>query len=137
MTQDELIDKILQHLFRNSNTALDFYDEFSSYENDINKLENAKSSMEREGLITEYKNKKTGITPLGFRISYDGGYLDEKNRKERAIKKRLNQNKIEITYLKKSLKSKNQTNSVLLILLILSLVVIVLSMLGLFNLNLT
>ena len=40
-------------------------------------------------------------------------------------------------YLKKSLKTKNQTNSVLLILLVLSLVVIILSVLGLFNLNIT
>jgi len=126
MTKDQLIDKILADLYMNSNRGMDFFDDFSVYENDINRLEDAKATMEKESLITNYKNLKTGIAPLGFKICFEGGYLDDKNKKERYIKKTLNQNKLQITYLKKALKSKNQANSALILALIISLTVIVL-----------
>jgi len=112
---------------------MDFYDDFSVYENDINKLEAAKTLMEKEGLITNYKNLKTGISPLGFKICFEGGYLDDKNKKERYIKKTLQRNKMEITYLKKALKSKNQANSFLIFLVIISITAIILMILGIFD----
>lgn len=130
MTKDQLIDKILADLYMNSNRGMDFFDDFSVYENDINKLEDAKATMEKEGLITNHKNLKTGIAPLGFKVCFDGGYLEEKNRKERFIKKTMKQNKMEISYLKKALKSKNQANSVLIVFLIISLTALVLMVFG-------
>ena len=135
MTKDQLIDKILTDLFRKPNLGVDFFDEFSIYENDVIKLESAKTAMESEGLIINFKNLKTGITPLGFKVAFEGGYLDDKNKKERQLKRTLQRNKVEITYLKKSLKSKNMTNSILLILMIISLSVTVLMALGVINLN--
>ncbi|MCG8306440.1 MAG: hypothetical protein MI975_03550 [Cytophagales bacterium] len=133
MTKDELIDKILSDLYVNSNRGMDFYDDFSVYENDINKLEAAKTTMEKEGLIVNHKNLKTGISPLGFKICFEGGYMDEKNRRARNIKRTLQRNKMEITYLKKALRSKNQTNTLLLIFLIVSLTAIILMILGILN----
>lgn len=118
MTQDQLIDKILADLYMNSNRGMNYYDDFSVYENDINKLEEAKTVMEKEGLITNYKNLKTGISPLGFKICFEGGYLEDKIKKERHIKNMLKKNKVEITYLRKELRSKNKTITFLLILLI-------------------
>jgi len=133
MTKDELIDKILSDLYRISNRGMDFYDDFSVYENDINKLEAAKATMEREGLIVSHKNLKTGISPLGFKVCHEGGYLDSRNRRERSIKRALHKNKVEITYLKKAVRAKNQTNSLLLFFLILSLAVIALIFLGILD----
>jgi len=135
MTKDELIDKILADLYMNSNRGMDFYDDFSVYENDINKLESVKTIMEKEGLIVNHKNLKTGISPIGFKICFEGGYLEDKNKRERNIKRTLQKNKMEITYLKKALRSKNQTNTVLLIFLIGSLTVIVLIALGILDLS--
>ena len=137
MTLDELIDKILSDLYKNSNRGMDFYDDFSQYENDINKLDTAKATMEREGLIVSHKNLKTGISPLGFKICYEGGYLNERNRRERSIKRTLHKNKVEITYLKKALRVKNRTNSMLLIFLIICLAVIVLMVLGFLDFKLS
>ena len=114
---------------------MDFFDDFSVYENDINKLEAVKATMEKEGLITTHKNLKTGIAPLGFKVCFEGGYLEEKNRKERMIKKTLKQNKLEITYLKKALQSKNRANSILIILLVLSVTGIILLMSGIINIS--
>lgn len=133
MNTDQLIDRILSDLYMNSNRGMDFFHDFSVYENDINKLEAVKNTMEKEGLITTHKNLKTGIAPLGFKICFEGGYLEEKNRKERLIKKTLKQNKLEITYLKKALRSKNRSNTVLLVLLIMSITVIILLMTGIIN----
>ena len=135
MNKDELIDKILADLYMNSNRGMDFYDDFSVYENDINKLESVKTIMEKEGLIINHKNLKTGISPVGFKICFEGGYLDDKNKRERNIKRTLQRNKMEITYLKKALRSKNQTNTVLLIFLIGSLTVMVLIALGILDLS--
>jgi len=135
MTKDELIDKILADLYMNSNRGMDFYDDFSVYENDINKLESVKTIMEKEGLIINHKNLKTGISPLGFKICFEGGYMEDKNKRERNIKRALQRNKMEITYLKKALRSKNQTNTVLLIFLIGSLTVMVLIALGILDLS--
>jgi len=133
MTKDELIDKILQDLYINSNRAMDFYDDFCVYENDINRLEDVKTIMEKEGLIINYKNLKTGISPLGFKICFDGGYLEEKNRKERNIRRILQKNKMEITYLKKEIRSKNRTNVFLLLLLIGSISLMILMTLGILD----
>ena len=135
MTKDELINTILEDLYRNSNRGMDFYDDFCVYENDILKLEEVKTIMEREGLITNYKNQKTGISPLGFKTCFEGGYLEEKNRKERNIRRMLQKNKMEIEYLKKEIKSKNRTNVFLLILLIGSISLVILMALGLVNFN--
>lgn len=135
MTKDQLIDKILTDIFRKSNTAVDFFDEFSTYENDVNKLESVKSSMESEGLITNFKNLKTGITPLGFKVAFEGGYLNDKSKKERQLKRTLKRNQVEITYLKKSLKSKNRSNSILLVVLIICFSVAVLMAFGIIDIN--
>lgn len=133
MTQDQLIDKILADLYMNSNRGMNYYDDFSVYENDINKLEEAKTVMEKEGLITNYKNLKTGISPLGFKICFEGGYLEDKIKKERHIKNMLKKNKVEITYLRKELRSKNKTITFLLILLICFISFGVLMTLGIIN----
>ena len=133
MTKDELINTILEDLYRNSNRGMDFYDDFCVYENDILRLEEVKTIMEREGLITNYKNQKTGISPLGFKICFDGGYLEERNRKERNIRRMLQKNKMEIEYLKKEIRSKNRTNLFLLALLIGCISLVVLIALGLVN----
>jgi len=133
MTKDELINTILEDLYRNSNRGMDFYDDFCVYENDILRLEEVKTIMEREGLITNYKNQKTGISPLGFKICFDGGYLEERNRKERNIRRMLQKNKIEIEYLKKEIRSKNRTNLFLLVLLIGCISLVVLLALDLVN----
>ena len=136
MTKDELIDKILADLYMNSNRGMDFYDDFSAYENDINKLESAKTTMEKEGLIVNHKNLKTGISPLGFKICFEGGYLNDRNRRERNIKRTLQRNKIEITYLKKALSAKNRTNTLLLVFLIICLTMMILMVLGILDLSL-
>jgi len=133
MTQDQLIDKILADLYMNSNRGMNYYDDFSVYENDINKLEEAKTVMEKEGLITNYKNLKTGISPFGFKICFEGGYLEDKIKKERHIKKILQRNKVEITYLRKELRSKNKTITFLLILLICFISFGILMTLGIIN----
>lgn len=133
MTKDELINTILEDLYRNSNRGMDFYDDFCVYENDILRLEEVKTIMEREGLITNYKNQKTGISPLGFKICFDGGYLEERNRKERNIRRMLQKNKMEIEYLKKEIRSKNRTNLFLLVLLIGCISLVVLLALDLVN----
>ena len=85
MKKDELIDKILSDLYMNSNRSMEFYDDFCVYENDINKLEEVKATMEKEGLIKDYKNLKTGISPLGFKICFDGGYLENKIKKGPSV----------------------------------------------------
>jgi hypothetical protein len=136
MTKDQLIDKILSDLYMNSNRGMDFFDDFSVYENDINKLEAVKTIMEKEGLITTHKNLKTGISPIGFKICFEGGYLEEKNRKERLIKKTLRQNKVEITYLKMALRTKNRSNSILTILLLITITVMILMTTGIINFRL-
>ena len=121
MTRDELIDKILADLYMNSNRAMDFYDDFCVYENDVNKLEEAKAFMEKEGLIKDYKNLKTGISPLGFKICFDGGFLEDKIKKERQIRHTFQRNKREIAHLNKRIRSKNREITFLLLLLIISL----------------
>lgn len=135
MTKDELINTILEDLYRNSNRGMDFYDDFCVYENDIIRLEEVKTLMEREGLITNYKNQKTGISPLGFKICFEGGYLEERNRKERNIRRMLQKNKMEIEYLKKEIKGKNRTNVFLLLMLIGSITLVILMVLGIVNLH--
>lgn len=135
MTKDQLIEKILTDIFRKSNTSVNFFDEFSSYENDVNKLESVKASMENEGLITNFKNLKTGITPLGFKVAFEGGYLNDKNKKERQLKRTLKRNQVEITYLKKSLRSKNRSNSILLFVIIICLSIAALMAFGIIGIN--
>jgi hypothetical protein len=136
MTKEELIDKILSDLYLNSNRAMDFYEDFCVYENDVNRLDEVKRIMEKEGLITDYKNRKTGITPLGFKICFDGGFMEQKIRKERQIRLQFRRNKQEIALLKRKIRSKNRTNITLLLFLIMSLSLVVLMSLGLINLNL-
>lgn len=133
MTKDELINKILDDLYMNSNRAMDFYDDFCVYENDINRLEEVKTIMEKEGLITNYKNLKTGISPLGFKICFDGGYLEEKNKRERNIKRAFQKNKMEIAYLKKKIRSQYRFNTFLLLMLIGTLSLVILMALGIVN----
>lgn len=135
MTRDELVDKILADLYMNSNRAMDFYDDFCVYENDINKLESVKSFMEKEGLINDYKNLKTGISPLGFKICFEGGFLEDKIKKERQIRHTFQKNKREIAFLNKKIKSKNRYNTFLLIILILSFSLIILMALGIVDLS--
>ena len=135
MKRDELIDKILSDLYKNSNRAMDFFNDFCMYENDINKLEEVKSILEKEGLIKDYKNLKTGITPLGFKVCFEGGYLEDKIKKERQIKRMFQRNKGEIAFLKKKLRSKKKANIILIILFISSLLLIILMALGIVNLN--
>ena len=135
MTKDELIDKILSDLFMNSNRAMDFIDDFCVYENDINKLEAVKTTMEKEGLIKDYKNLKTGISPLGFKICFDGGYLEDTNRKERQVRHTLQRNKREISFLKKRIQSKKWIVTFLTIMLILSLSLVALMAFGLLDLS--
>lgn len=135
MKKDELVDKILSDHYVNSNRAMDFYDDFCIYENDINKLEEVKATMESEGLIKIYKNLKTGITPLGFKICFEGGYLDDKVKRERQIKRTFHRNKQEIAFLNKKLQSKKRINSFLWILLVSSLLLIILMILGVINLS--
>ena len=135
MTKDELIDKILSDLYMNSNRAMDFIDDFCVYENDINKLEAVKTTMEKEGLIKDYKNLKTGISPLGFKICFDGGYLEDKNRKERQVRHTLQRNKREISFLKKRIQSKKWIVTFLTIMLILSLSLVALMAFGLLDLS--
>ena len=94
-----------------------------------------KSSMESEGLITNFKNLKIGITPLGFKVAFEGGYLNDKNKKERQLKRTLKRNQVEITYLKKSLKSKNRSNSILIVVLIICLSVAALMAFGIIDIN--
>jgi pilus assembly protein TadC len=136
MTREELIDKILSDLYLNSNRAMDFYEDFSVYENDVNRLDEVKRIMEKEGLIKDYKNRKSGITPFGFKICFEGGYLEEKIRKERQIRQQFNRNKKEIAFLKKRIRSKNRLNTFLVILLILALSLIILMDLGIVDLSL-
>ena len=135
MTKDELIDKILSDLYMNSNRAMDFIDDFCVYENDINKLEAVKSTMEKEGLIKDYKNLKTGISPLGFKICFDGGYMEDTNRKERQVRHTLQRNKREISFLKKRIQSKKWIVTFLMIMLILSLSLVALMAFGLVDLS--
>jgi len=115
---------------------MDFYEDFCVYENDVNRLDEVKRIMEKEGLITDYKNRKTGITPLGFKICFDGGFMEQKIRKERQIRLQFRRNKQEIALLKRKIRSKNRTNITLLLFLIMSLSLVVLMSLGLINLNL-
>ena len=135
MTKDELIDKILSDLYMNSNRAMDFIDDFCVYENDINKLEAVKITMEKEGLIKDYKNLKTGISPLGFKICFEGGYLEDKNMKERQVRHTLQRNKREISFLKKRIQSKKWIVTFLMIMLILSLSLVALMAFGLVDLS--
>lgn len=135
MKKDELINKILSDLYMNSNRAMDFLDDFCVYENDINKLEEVKAHMEKEGLIKNYKNLKTGISPTGFKVSFEGGYLENKVKKERQIKHMFQRNKREITFLNKKLRSKNRINTYLIILLISSLILLILNALKVVNLS--
>ena len=135
MKKDELVDKILSDHYVNSNRAMDFYDDFCIYENDINKLEEVKATMESEGLIKIYKNLKTGITPLGFKICFEGGYLDDKVKRERQIKRTFLKNKQEIAFLNRKLQSKKRINSFLWVLLVSSLLLIILMILGVINLS--
>ncbi len=135
MKKDELIDKILSDLYMNSNRAMDFLDDFCVYENDVNKLEEVKTSMEKEGLIKNYKNLKTGISPLGFKVCFDGGYLDDKVKKERQINHMFQRNKREIAFLNKKLRSKNRANTFLVILMITNLILLILMALGVVDLN--
>ncbi len=135
MNKDELIDKILSDLYMNSNRGMDFYDDFCVYENDINRLEEAKKTMEREGLIIDYKNLKTGISPLGFKMCFDGGYLDEKVKKERHIKKIIQKKNQEVSILKRKNKSLRRFNTFLLILLLFGISLAVLLVLGLVDLS--
>ena len=136
MTKEELIDKILSDLYLNSNRAMDFYEDFSVYENDVNRLDEVKRIMEKEGLITDYKNRKTGITPTGFKVCYEGGYMEENIRKDRQIRHQFNRNKKEIAFLKKKIRSKNRLNTFLLITLILSLLLILFMSIGIVELSL-
>ena len=136
MTREELIDKILSDLYLNSNRSMDFFEDFSVYENDVNRLDEVKSIMEKEGLIKDYKNRKTGITPFGFKICFEGGYLEEKIRKERQIRHQFNRNKKEIAFLKKKINSKNRLNTFLVIILILALSLIILMSIGFVDLSL-
>jgi len=135
MKKDELIDKILSDLYLNANRAMDFYDNYCVYENDINKLEEVKVAMDNEGLIMAHKNLKTGITPLGFKICFEGGYLDEKIKRERQIKRSFQRNKREIDFLRRKLKSKSLINTFLFVLLISSIIVIMLMIMGIINLS--
>lgn len=133
MKKDDLIDKILSDLYMNSNRAMDFYDDFCVYENDINKLDDVKTTLEKEGLIKDYKNMKTGITPLGFKICFEGGYLEDKIRRERQIKNIILNNKREIAFLKKKLKTKKRVNVIFTILLLSGIVLAFLEMIGIIN----
>lgn len=133
MTKDELIDKILAELYKNSNQGMEFYDEFSAFENDINKLESVKSIMENEGLIINHKNQKSGISPLGFKICFEGGYLKDRNKKERILHNTLRKNKLEISYLRKELRTKNKVVTFLIIVTICCISVLVLAFLGMIN----
>jgi hypothetical protein len=135
MTRDELIDKILADLYMNSNRAMDFYDDFCVYENDVNKLEEAKAFMEKEGLIKDYKNLKTGISPLGFKICFDGGFLEDKIKKERQIRHTFQRNKREIAHLNKRIRSKSREITFLLLLLIFSLTLMILMVFGIVDLS--
>ena len=114
---------------------LDFFDDFCIYENDINKLEEVKATMESEGLIKIYKNLKTGITPVGFKICFEGGYLDDKVKRERQIKRTFLRNKQEIAFLNKKLQSKKRMNSFLFVLLTACILLIILMILGVINLS--
>ncbi len=135
MKKDELIDKILSDLYMNSNRAMDFFDDFCVYENDINKLEEVKTDMEKEGLINNHKNHKTSISPLGFKICFDGGFLNDKVKKERQINHMFQRNKREIAFLKKRIRSKNRINTFLVIILISSLTLVILVALGIVDLS--
>ena len=135
MTKDELIDKILSDLYMNSNRAMDFFDDFCVHENDINKLEAVKTTMEKEGLIKEYKNLKTGISPFGFKICFEGGYLEDKIKKDRQIRHTLQRNKREISFLKKRIQSIKRINTFMIIILILSLSLVALMAFELIDLS--
>lgn len=135
--QDELIDKILDDLYRNANRAMDFYDEFCMYENDVSKLDATKNAMEKEGLIVQYKNKKTGISPLGFKICFDGGYMNDRIRRERNIRKKFQRANSEIALLRKKQKRQNIKNTVLLCLLLACLSIILLMAFGVIDLRLS
>ncbi len=135
MKKDDLIDKILSDLYMNSNRAMDFYDDFCVYENDINKLDDVKATLEKEGLIKDYKNLKTGITPLGFKICFEGGYLEDKIKRERQIKNIIIKNKREIAFLRKKLKTKIRVNILLTILLLSGIALIFLIALGIVNIE--
>lgn len=135
MTKEELIDKILSDLYLNSNRTMEFIDDFSVYENDVNRLDEVKSMMEKEGLIKDYKNRKTGITPFGFKVCFEGGYMEEKIRKERQIRQTIKRGKNEIAFLKRKIRSKNRYNTLLLILLLMSLSLVILISLGLIDLS--
>jgi hypothetical protein len=114
---------------------MDFYEDFCVYENDINRLDEVKRIMEQEELIVDYKNKKTGITPLGFKLCFEGGYLENKIRKERQIRQKFRRNQQEIAFLKRKLRSKNRINTFLLILLLLSFSLFFLAAFDLIDLN--
>jgi hypothetical protein len=133
MKKEELIHKILSDLYMNSNRAMEFFDDFCVYENDINKLEEVKATMEKEGLIQNYKNLKTGISPMGFKVCFEGGYMDNKIKKERQLKLSFQKYKREIALLKKKLRSKNRINLFLAILLISSISIIILIALGIID----
>jgi hypothetical protein len=133
MKKEELIHKILSDLYMNSNRAMEFFDDFCVYENDINKLEEVKATMEKEGLIQNYKNLKTGISPMGFKVCFEGGYMDNKIKKERQLKLSFQKYKREIALLKKKLRSKKRINLFLAILLISSISIIILIALGIID----
>lgn len=135
MTKEELIDKILSDLYLNSNRALDFYENFSIYENDINRLDEVKSIMEKEDLITTYKNKKTGISPKGFKICFEGGYLQKELKKERQIRRAFAKKKMEIAQLNRKLRNKNRLITFILLLLFSSLLLVAFISLGLVDLS--
>lgn len=135
MKKDDLINKILSDLFMNSNRTMDFYDDFCVYENDINKLDDVKATLEKEGLIKDYKNLKTGITPLGFKVCFEGGYLEDKIKRERQIKNTIIKNKREIAFLRKRLRVKKRVNILLTISLLSGITLIFLIALGIVNIE--
>jgi hypothetical protein len=135
MTKEELIDKILSDLYLNSNRAMNFFEDFCVYENDVNRLDEVKHIMEKEGLIKDYKNRKTGITPLGFKVCFEGGYLEEKIKKERQIRQVLHKNKSEIAYLRKKIRSTNRWNTFLAIVTLTSFLLILLMAFGIVDLS--
>ena len=130
MTNDELIDQILSDLYKQSNSAVEFFDTFYIYENNVNRLDIVKSQMESEGLIQDYKNRKTGISPLGFKVCFEGGYMHEKIRKERFIKRTIAQQKADIARLKKKVRSRTRWIYFFMILFIASAVFFMLYYLG-------
>ena len=75
-----------------------------------------------------------GITPLGFKVCFEGGYMEESFRKERHIRQTFQKQKREIAFLKKKIRSKNILNTFLLVSLILALTLISLMALELVDL---